>query len=77
MLAHAGITRVDQLRALGAARAYVLVKRTCAGADDMPRPSLNLLWALEAALTGLPWQEVARQHRTSLLLAVEEIERIA
>jgi DNA transformation protein len=77
MLECAGITRVDQLRALGAAGAYVLVKRTCAGAADTPRPSLNLLWALEAALTGLPWQEVARQHRTSLLLAVEEIERMA
>jgi len=33
--------------------------------------SLNLLWALEGALTGLPWQVVAREHRLSLLLALK------
>jgi DNA transformation protein len=75
MLERAGISHVDQLRALGAVRAFVLVKRACTGAAGMPRPSLNLLWGLEAALSGLPWQDVARLHRTSLLLAVEEIER--
>jgi DNA transformation protein len=36
--------------------------------------SLNLLWALEGALTGLPWQVVAREHRTSLLLALEQLQ---
>ena len=35
---------------------------------------VNLLWALEGALTGLPWQAVARDHRTSLLLALETHE---
>ncbi len=30
---------------------------------------MNLLWALEGAISGLHWQEVAREHRTSLLLA--------
>jgi len=65
MLAAAGITSVDQLRQLGSVRAYLLVKATGANA------SLNLLWALEGALSGLPWQEVAREHRLSLLLALE------
>ena len=37
--------------------------------------SLNLLWAIESALTGVPWQEIARRHRTSLLLALEQHER--
>ena len=50
MLARAGITQLAQLRELGAARAYVRTKRV------NPRVSLNLLWALEGALTGLPWQ---------------------
>jgi DNA transformation protein len=36
-----------------------------------------LLWALEGALSGEHWQQVAREHRTSLLLAVEERERDA
>ncbi|WP_332777078.1 TfoX/Sxy family protein [Polaromonas sp.] len=69
MLASAGITSAEQLRQLGAVAAYAKAKRSGANV------SLNLLWALEAALTGLHWQEVARVHRTSLLLALEEYER--
>ncbi len=66
MLARAGITSPEQLRALGSVRAYVQVKRTDGKA------SLNLLWALESALSGEPWQDVARLHRTSLLLALDQ-----
>jgi DNA transformation protein and related proteins len=70
MLAKAGITSVEQLRTMGSVAAYVQTQRI------QNNVSLNLLWALESALTGLPWQEVAREHRTSLLLAVEdEIEK--
>ena len=69
MLRRAGVESLEHLRALGSVRAYARVKR--AGG----RPSLNLLWALEGALTGLPWQVVAREHRTSLLLALEACER--
>lgn len=69
MLQAAGITRLAQLRALGAVRAYERVRRSGA------RVSLNLLWALEGALTGLPWQTVAREHRTSLLLALDGVRR--
>jgi DNA transformation protein len=66
MLCAAGIATVAQLRKLGAVAAYVRVKQSS------PRASLNLLWALEGALTDLPWQTVARDHRTSLLLALEQ-----
>jgi DNA transformation protein len=55
-----------RLRQLGAVAAYAKVKQ------QAPRASLNLLWALEGALTNLPWQTVARDHRTSLLLALEQ-----
>jgi DNA transformation protein len=65
MLASAGITTVAQLRRLGAVRAYARVRARHNNA------SLNLLWAIEGALTGLPWQEVAKEHRLSLLLALE------
>ncbi len=65
----AGIHSVDVLRKLGAVAAYAQVKRS--GAPT----SLNLLWALEGALTNVPWQVVAREHRTSLLLALEDYER--
>lgn len=67
MLARAGIATTAQLRALGSVRAYAQAKAANPGA------SLNLLWALEGALTGLPWQQVAREHRTSLLLALEAL----
>ena len=65
----AGICTIAQLRDLGAPAAYVRVKRTGAPV------SLNLLWAMEGALSGMTWQEVARRHRTSLLLAVEQLEK--
>ena len=64
-----GIRSVDALRKLGAVAPYAQVKRS--GAPT----SLNLLWALEGALTNLSWQVVAREHRTSLLLALEDYER--
>jgi DNA transformation protein len=66
MLAAAHIKTVAQLRKLGSVVAFARVKQKNAKA------SLNLLWALEGALTGLPWQVVAREHRTSLLLALEQ-----
>jgi DNA transformation protein len=71
MLRAVGLNDVAQLRALGAVRAFAQVRRS------QPQASLNLLWALEGALTGLPWQHVARQHRTSLLMALEEAERLS
>lgn len=66
MLRDAGITSLAQLRAMGSVAAYARVKAS--GADA----SLNLLWALEGAITGLPWTTVAREHRTSLLMALED-----
>jgi DNA transformation protein len=69
MLHRAGITTVAQLRKLGAVAAFSKVRRSGAKA------SLNLLWALEGALAGLPWEAVAKEHRTSLLLALEQHER--
>ena len=71
MLQVAGIRTVAQLRKLGSVAAYAKVKQSGAPA------SLNLLWALEGALTGLPWQVVAREHRTSLLLALEHLQDMA
>jgi DNA transformation protein and related proteins len=64
----AGIKSLARLRTLGAVASYAHAKR------HDPRVSLNLLWAIEGALTGLPWQVVAREHRASLLLALEEFE---
>lgn len=69
ILMRAGITSLAQLRKLGAVRAFVHARRAGVGV------SLNLLWSLDGALTGVPWQTVAREHRASLLLALEDYER--
>ncbi|MCU0707554.1 MAG: GNAT family N-acetyltransferase [Pirellula sp.] len=69
MLALAGITTFAQLRQLGAVAAYDLAEK--AGGRNV---SLNLLWAIEGALTGLPWQVVAREHRARLLLELERLQ---
>ena len=68
-LAAAGITSVAALRRLGAVEAWRRVRAHWPGA------SLNLLWALEGALTGRGWQEVARTERTRLLLELDDDRR--
>lgn len=68
MLARAGIVSLGQLRDLGAPAAYLKARQANRGV------SLNLLWGLESALTGMPWQEVARVRRTSLLLALDALQ---
>ena len=68
-LAAAGITSPSQLRELGAVRAFVRARAL------NPGVSLTLLWALEGALTGRRWQDVAETDRASLLMALEDVER--
>jgi DNA transformation protein len=68
MLAAVGIDTLQRLRELGAVRAYLRVKRNGGNA------SLNLLWALEGALTGQHWQVVAKQERLRLLMELEALE---
>ena len=69
MLAAAGITTESRLLEIGAAAAFVAVKRAgCA-------PSLNLLWAVEGALTDRDWKEVAKSDRLTLLTQVEILEK--
>ena len=69
MLNAAGIRTDKELRAVGAVAAYLAVKRS--GANT----SLNLLWALEGALTSRDWRIVARDDRTSLLLQLDDLEQ--
>jgi len=67
MLVRAGITTLQQLRALGSVRAYIEVCRSGSS------PSLNLLWALEGALTDRSWQRVEKEDRLSLLQQLEQV----
>ncbi|MBI4984146.1 MAG: TfoX/Sxy family DNA transformation protein [Rhodocyclales bacterium] len=76
MLRAAGITSLQQLRELGSVRAYVMVKRAAESNPDQNfNPSLNFLWGLEGLLSGEHWRDVAKNHRASLLLALEDAER--
>ncbi|MFC5460386.1 TfoX/Sxy family protein [Massilia niabensis] len=70
MLARAGITTEKELRIAGSVQAFIAVKRTGQPA------SLNLLWALEGALTGRHWKDVARIERTRLLIALDQAEHM-
>lgn len=69
MLARAGIRSERQLRQLGAVAAFARVE-----ARGL-KPSLNLLYALEGALQDRGWKDVARQRRTDLLLALDDLRR--
>lgn len=70
-LAAAGVTTLARLQELGAVRAFERVR------SHSPAVSLNLLWALEGALTGRRWQDVAQTDRASLLMALEDVQREA
>ena len=71
-----GITSLQQLRELGSVRAYVMVKRAVKSNPGLNfKPSLNFLWGLEGVLTGEHWRDIAKNHRTSLLLALEQEEK--
>lgn len=65
MLRAAGIHSRADLEQLGPVHAWLRVKATG------NRASLNLLWAMEGALSGRDWRVVAREERTRLLLALD------
>ena len=67
MLGVAGIDSTHELTRLGAVEAYVRVEESGA------TPSLNLLYALEGAISGRSWQEVSRTQRTRLLTELEAV----
>lgn len=70
MMTKAGILSLEDLKACGSVQAYLRVLQV------WPRASLNLLWALEGALTDRDWQVVARDDRASLLMALEDAKRM-
>jgi DNA transformation protein len=67
-LVASGISSFSEVQRLGSVATYARIKQSD------PRVTLNLLWALEGALSGLSWQVVAKEHRTSLLLALDTLQ---
>ena len=70
MLAEVGIRTIGELRAIGAAKAYVRVKATRSRGD-----SVNLLWSMAAGLDGRGWQEVSMEEKALLLAEVRRLRR--
>ncbi len=68
LLARVGIRDRAALQAAGSVAVFADLR--AAG----HRPSLNLLWALEGALSNQPWQQVAQERRAALLAALAALE---
>lgn len=64
-LAKAGITTVDELRSRGSVEAFLDVEELGI------KPSLNLLYALEGAMSDRHWQAVRREEGGELLLRLD------
>jgi len=62
LLNAAGIFTFQDLQELGPVAAYVAVIEAGKG------PSLNLLWAIAGALSGIHWSELPAETRSALLL---------
>ena len=70
MLAEVGIRTIGELRAIGAAKAYVRVR-----AVRTRGASVNLLWSMAAGLDGRGWQEVSAEEKELLLAEVRRLRR--
>lgn len=55
-----GITKISQLRKIGAAAAWHKVK------DRFPEASLNLLWAIAAGLEGRDWRSLTDDEKQQI-----------
>ncbi|QSX39736.1 TfoX/Sxy family protein [Shewanella cyperi] len=65
LLAEVGVCNLAQLRELGAINVMLRLQRLG------HKPNLNLLYALEGAITDCHWQQVARSRKGELLLALD------
>lgn len=65
-LREVGIHTKSELVRLGPVLAFRLVKQR------QPNTSLNLLWAMAAALTDRDWRELSEEEKASLRLEIED-----
>ena len=68
MLAEVGIRTVDELRKIGAVKAYARVREI-----HTRGASLNLLWSLAAGLDGRRWNEISPEEKAVL---TDELRRL-
>lgn len=73
-LIEVGIKTPDALRAIGAIRAFIKLKK-----ESRSKPSLNFLYALVGAVEGEYWLKVARNEKSRLLMELDgyrELEQL-
>jgi DNA transformation protein len=68
-LASVGINTIEKFRTMGSVAAYVKLTRGCTNVG------MNMLWALEGALTNTHWEVVAREQGPRLLKILEQYEK--
>ena len=66
-LAEIGVTKERELRELGAAAVYVRLKFHF-GREI----TLNALWALDAALSGIDWRSLSEARKAELRIEIEK-----
>ncbi|WP_191599996.1 TfoX/Sxy family protein [Marinomonas algicola] len=71
LLIEVGITTVEELRALGAVRAFIRLKK-----ESRVNPSLNFLYALVGALEGESWLKIAKSEKTRLLMELDDYKEL-
>ena len=74
MLIEVGINTEEELREIGAIRAFIRLKKECS-----IKPSLNFLYAMVGALEGEHWLKVVKHEKGKLLMELEgyaELEEI-
>ena len=67
MLKTAGILSAEQLQKIGSVAAFFAVQQSNAAS----KPSLNLLWALEGALSCRDWKDIANDSHIKLVLLMQ------
>ena len=70
MLAEVGVRSVDELREIGAVKAYARVRQIrTRGA------SLNLLWSMAAGLEDRSWNDLSTDEKAALLAELKALRR--
>ncbi len=64
-LRNCGITRISQLRKIGAVAAWHKVR------DQFPAASMNLLWALAAGLEDRDWRSLTDEEKQQIRATLE------
>jgi DNA transformation protein len=73
-LTEVGINTPEDLREVGAVRAYLKLKKECS-----VNPSLNFLYAMVGAIEERNWRDIAKHEKGRLLMELEgyrELEEI-